>query len=75
MFAAVALRKLTGEDLGYDPSAPAADREKAILAWRQWLAAREHGGAPIPEDPAGTGPSALGKLRAAASGPPGGGPE
>ena len=43
MFSAIALRKLTGQDFGYDPSDPAFEREKAIMAWRQWIDAHGQG--------------------------------
>ena len=35
---AIALRKLTGQDLGYRSYAPLGDREEAIARWRRWLA-------------------------------------
>jgi hypothetical protein len=65
MFSAIALRKLTGKDLGYDPSDPPFRREEAILAWREWLAERareEEAGRESP--PGGARPDS-----------PGGGPE
>jgi hypothetical protein len=60
MFAAIALRKLTGQDFGYDPSDPAFEREKAIMAWRQWIDARGHGeGARGKDGPEGTLPETV----------------
>jgi hypothetical protein len=35
--AAIALRRLTGQDLGYRSYAPPAAREEAIARWRRWL--------------------------------------
>ena len=36
----LALRKITGETLGYRYYAPAAERDKAVARWRDWLKAR-----------------------------------
>lgn len=40
LFAARALRIITGEDLGYRHYAPAARRAEAAEKWRRWLRAR-----------------------------------
>jgi hypothetical protein len=37
MFAAVALRRITGEDMGYRHYDPASERREAIDRWRQWV--------------------------------------
>jgi len=39
MAAAAALRRITGETLGYRFDAPAADRAAAIERWREWVTA------------------------------------
>lgn len=38
LFTAVALRKLTGEDHGYNPSDPPGARARAVEEWNAWLA-------------------------------------
>lgn len=43
--AIVALEKITGTDREYRYWAPTADREQAIVRWRQWLDGRASGGA------------------------------
>ncbi len=35
---AIALRRLTGQDLGYRSYSPLAEREEAIARWKRWLA-------------------------------------
>jgi hypothetical protein len=70
MFTAIALRKLTGQDFGYDPSAPAHEREQAILAWREWIDGRGREEKARGEDGSGGG-----ALESALRGSPAGGPE
>lgn len=45
MAAAAALRRLTGETLGYRFDAPTADRAAAIERWRVWVSEHPAGGA------------------------------
>lgn len=40
MVAAEALRRATGQDFGYRHYEPTVERDKAIRAWRNWLADR-----------------------------------
>jgi len=44
MLTIATLRDLTGQDLGFDPTARAADREVAIVRWHAWWA--DHRGSP-----------------------------
>ena len=39
-FAIVALKKITGETMGYNHYDPPAERAEAIAKWREWLAKR-----------------------------------
>ena len=39
-FAAIALRKLSGESFGFSASDPTAKRQAAIERWRDWLASK-----------------------------------
>lgn len=40
LFAAVALRRMTGESFGYRHYAAEAERDRAVVAWRDWLERR-----------------------------------
>jgi hypothetical protein len=40
LFAITSLRKITGQDFGYRPWAPSAQRQSAITRWRQWCGGR-----------------------------------
>jgi hypothetical protein len=64
--AAIALRRLTGQDLGYRSYAPPAAREEAIVRWRRWLG---EGAGPAGEEPADAAPlSARPVLQSAGTG-------
>ena len=52
-FSAIALRRLTGEDLGYRSFDPEAVRSGAVERWRKWVAAHPSGDAPA-DLPAGS---------------------
>lgn len=39
-FAIMSLEKITGERLGYEHYAPAAERDEAVERWRRWLRQR-----------------------------------
>jgi len=36
-FAAIALRRITGRNMGWKHYAPRAERDKAVKRWRRWL--------------------------------------
>ncbi len=48
MFAAVALRKITGEDMGYRHYDPESERREAVDRWRQWVRTHYRAQAPDP---------------------------
>lgn len=49
-YAILALKKITGQTMGYQHYAPAADREQAEGRWRQWLEAGRKAPPPGPKE-------------------------
>lgn len=44
LFAITALKKMTGQSLGYRYYAPPTERAEAVRRWREWLKARRRAG-------------------------------
>ena len=60
LVAIAALRDLTGQDLGYNPSDKETDRLAAIDRWVAWVRAEREAGRLPPEPPSGASPSGTG---------------